>query len=420
MKSKLWVVFRYELLSVIRRKSFLITLFLFPLISGIIFFVAGQMNKNGNVENNPIVEMVAPQAEVLPAGVVDQSGIITTIPEWVADQLVRFSDKDAANSALEAGEISGFYLVPKDYLENGTITSYLLDYNIMDGLENSWVIESTLRTNLLSYAGIPADQFENPLASAEIVIETVGGSKPETEQRDPDDGLTFMVPYIISMLFYAIIITTSSMLMNSITTEKENRVMEILLTSIDPETMLFAKILSRGVVGLLQFALWGGTGWILLRLSGQTFQLANDFQLPITFLIWGVVFVLLGYFLYAVLMAGVGAMAPNMRESSQMTMFFVMPMIVPLMFISVIAQSPNKVFPVFLSYFPLTSPLAMMMRYSIVKLPFWEPLLSALLLAISAYIAMRMIAGLFRADTLLSGESLNPKRYFSALFQRNR
>jgi ABC-2 type transport system permease protein len=420
MKTKLWDVFKYELLSVIRRKSFLITLFLLPLISGIIFIIAGKMNQNGGMENNPIVEMVAPQEEALPAGVVDQSALIKMIPEWVEGQLVLYSEQNSADIALEQGEISGYYLVPDNYLEEGKVILYVQDYNIMNGLENSWVIESALRENLLAYAGISPDKFDHPLAGAEIVVEQFDDGKPVVEQRDPDDGLTFMVPYVISMLFYIIIITTSSMLMNSITTEKENRVMEILLTSISPETMLFGKILSRGLTGLMQFLIWGGTGWVLLRLSGQTFQLANDFVLPISFMIWGVVFLLLGYFLYAVLMAGVGAMAPNMRESSQMTMFFVMPMILPLMFISVIAQAPNKFFPVFLSYFPLTSPLAMMMRFSLVKLPLWEPLLSALLLAGSAYLCMRLIAGLFRADLLLSGQSLNPKRYFQAIIQRNR
>ena len=418
--NKIWVVFKQELLSVIRRKSFLITLFLLPLVSVIIFIVAGQINGSGNSAANPIVEIVAPQEETVPDGFVDLTGLVTEIPDSVDGQLVKFSDIDAANLAISTGEISSYYLIPEDYLQSGTIISYQQDYNILDGLENSWVIKTTLQSNLLKVAGINMETYNNPLGDVEIVVHEIETGKEAPEQRDSEDGLTFMVPYIISMLFYAIIITTSSMLMNSITTEKENRVMEILLTSIDPETMLFAKILSRGVVGLLQFALWGGTGWVLLHFSGQTFQLANEFQLPVSFLVWGVVFLLLGYFLYAVLMAGVGAMAPNMRESSQMTMFFVMPMILPLMFISVIAQTPNKFFPVFLSYFPLTSPLAMMMRYSLVKLPIWEPLLAAGILAVSAYVCMRLIAGLFRADTLLSGESLNPKRYFSALFTRNR
>ena len=418
--NKLWVVFRQELLSVVKRKSFLITLFLFPLLSVIIFVIAGQINGREDSTANPIVELVAPQEEAIPDGFVDFTGIVTEIPDWVGDQLVVFSSIDEANSAIQSREISSYYVIPEDYLESGTIISYQQDYNILDGLGNSWVIETTLQTNLMKYAGVNVEAYDNPLGDVEIVVQEIEPARAEPEQRDSDDGLTFMVPYIISMLFYAIIISTSSMLMNSITTEKENRVMEILLTSIDPETMLLAKILSRGVVGLLQFALWGGTGWVLLQFSGQTFQLANEFQLPVSFLVWGVVFVLLGYFLYAVLMAGAGAMAPNMRESSQMTIFFVMPMMIPLMFNSVIAQSPSKFFPVFLSYFPLTSPMAMMMRYSLVKLPIWEPLLAAGLLAGSAYICMRLIAGLFRADTLLSGESLNPKRYFSALFQRNR
>ncbi len=419
MKSKLWTIFKHELISVVNRKSFLISLFLLPLISSAVFLIAGQMTKSKGIENNAIVEMIAPQEESMPEGLVDQSALILELPDNVQALLIAYPDTDAAQKALDDGTISGYYLVPEDYLTGGQIISYQVDYDMMQGLERTWVIEVALRENLLTKAGLSVEQFYNPLSDIQIEVRDVSQGKPVAEQRDPEEGLTFIVPYVVSMLFYVIIITTSSMLMNSITTEKENRVMEILLTSIDPETMLFGKILSRGVVGLLQFLLWGGTGWLLLQLSGQTFQISDQFQLPPIFLVWSVVFILLGYFLYAVLMAGVGAMAPNMRESSQMTVFFVMPMIVPLMFVSVFSQAPNKVFPVILSYFPLTSPLAMMMRYSVAKLPFWEPLLSALILAGSAYICMRLIAGLFQADLLLSGESLNIKRYIKVLFKRN-
>jgi ABC-2 type transport system permease protein len=419
MKSKLWTIFRYELASVVMRKSFLLTLFLLPLISVSLFTIAGRINQKGG-SSNAFVDLVAPKADTSMEGIVDASGLINFIPDAAKENIKIFPDAAAAKTAMESGQIRGYYLIPKDYLTRGEVIAYQQDYNIMSGLDSTWVIEETLRSNLLTMADISPEQYQAPLQDLKISVSPVSASGSTPEPRDEDHALNFMVPYIVSLMFYIIIISTSSMLMNSITTEKENRMMEILLTSFDPETMLAGKILSRGVVGLLQFIIWGGTGWLLLRTSGQTFQIPDQFQVPLDFLFWGIAFILLGYYLYAVLMAGVGALAPNMRESSQVTFLFVLPMVVPLMFVSVFSQTPNGGFPVFLSYFPLTSPLAMMMRYSVVRVPIWEMLLSLVVLGITAYVCMRLIAGLFRADVLLSTNSFNIKRYFNAVFLRRR
>jgi ABC-2 type transport system permease protein len=412
------MVFRYELISVVKRKSFLLTLFLLPLISTAFFIIAGRINQQG-ADSNPFSDLVGTKANPLPEGIVDTSGIVSIIPEEMQTTILRFDDETSAKAALQAEQIRGFYLIPADYLSLGEVTAYQKDYNIMEGLDSTWAIEETLRSNLLRMAGISPVEYAQPLPDLEIILMQSPDAEATPSPRDEDHALTFLIPYGVAMLFYIIIFSASSMLMNSITTEKENRMMEILLTSIDPETMLAGKILSRGVVGFLQFIIWGSTAWLLLQMSGETFQIPDQFRLPLDFLFWGVVFIVLGYSLYAVLMAGVGALAPNMRESSQVTFLFVLPMIIPLMFVSIFSQTPNAGFPVFLSYFPLTSPLAMMMRLSIVRVPLMELILSVLILAGSAYGCMRLIAGLFRADVLLSARSMNIKRYFKALFQRN-
>ena len=416
--QKIWVVFKHEFISVIARRSYIISLILLPLISSAIFLVAAKMNQQSGTQQNPIAEIVTPKQSILPEGLVDHASIIATIPIDVQDKLVLYTDESEAETAMLAEKISGYYVISADYLQSGEVLAYQKDYNVMSGMESSWVVEQVIRDNLLDRVGVSRNNYDTPIPDLSVHVQETNVQQPQ--QLNPDNGLTFMIPYVVSLLFYIIIITTSSMLMNSITTEKENRVMEILLTSMTPETMLIGKIVSRGVVGLLQFALWGGTGWLLLQASGQSFQVPAEFQIQPSFLLWGVLYLILGYFLYSVLMASVGALAPNMRESSQVTFLFVMPMIIPLMFVSVFAQKPNAALPVFLSYFPLTSPIAMMMRLSVTSVPVWSLLLSALLLGVTAYLCLRLIAGIFRADVLLSSGSLNIKRFFKAVFQQNR
>ena len=121
------------------------------------------------------------------------------------------------------------------------------------------------------------------------------------------------------MLFYIIILSAASLLLSSVAKEKENRMMEILLVSVTPRQLLTGKIVALGMVGLLQTIVWVGTGRILLARSGTTFNLPIAFQLPPSFLIWGLIFFVLGYAVYASLMAGLGALVPNLREASQAT-----------------------------------------------------------------------------------------------------
>jgi ABC-2 type transport system permease protein len=119
--------------------------------------------------------------------------------------------------------------------------------------------------------------------------------------------------------------------------------------------------------------------------------------------------------LYASLMAGLGALTPNLRESSQVTTVIILPLIVPMMFISLLVEDPNGALAVGLSLFPLTSPVGMMTRLAATSVPFWQPVLAAVLLLGTGYLAIRAVAGMFRAQNLLSGQTPNIKLFFMAL-----
>jgi ABC-2 type transport system permease protein len=195
-------------------------------------------------------------------------------------------------------------------------------------------------------------------------------------------------------------------------------VIEILMVSVTPVQMLAGKIAALGLVGLLQTVVWTGAGLLLMRISGSALAIPTAFQLPVSILFWGVVFFLLGYAVYASLMAGVGALVPNLREASQATTMMVIPLILPVVFMSSLTQDPNGTLALALSLFPLTAPVTMMARLSAGTIPLWEPLVSAALLLGTAYLILRGVAGMFRAQYLLSGQSFNMKRFFAALVGR--
>jgi ABC-2 type transport system permease protein len=114
-------------------------------------------------------------------------------------------------------------------------------------------------------------------------------------------------------------------------------------------------------------------------------------------------------------MAAVGALVPNLREASQATFVVIMPMLIPLLTISILIDQPDGPLATVLSIFPLTAPVAMMTRLAGTDVPLWQVLLAVLLLAGTVVLIVRAVANMFRAQTLLSGQPFNLRRFFSAL-----
>lgn len=114
-------------------------------------------------------------------------------------------------------------------------------------------------------------------------------------------------------------------------------------------------------------------------------------------------------------MAGIGALVPNLREASQATFLVILPLIIPLMFISLLINRPESTVALVLSLFPLTSPVAMMTRLAATPVPFWQLGLAAVLQALTAIFIVRLVSGMFRAQNLLSGQPFSIKVFLRAL-----
>jgi ABC-2 type transport system permease protein len=142
-------------------------------------------------------------------------------------------------------------------------------------------------------------------------------------------------------------------------------------------------------------------------------------MLPPSILIWGILFFLAGYALYGSLMAGLGALVPNLREASQATIFVVIPMVIPLVLLSPIIENPNGALAITFSLIPFTAPITMMTRLSAGSVPIWQSLLSLVLIFTTTYFVIRSVAGFFKATNLLSGSAFNFKRFVRAFISKN-
>jgi ABC-2 type transport system permease protein len=415
---------QHEIYMLVRRFSFWFAVLGMPLIGFLVYGGAAFFNQRPAAENEAlgsslkeVEKLFNPELqEIGPQGYVDQSGLIEAFPaNFPHEQWIAYSDTTAARKALDAGKINAFYIISPDYPNTGQVKLILNNYNMMATSYHS-ELESLIDYNLLERNSGLLKAVYQPIKTLdeESLAESSGALKGRNQQ------VTMILVLGILMVFWSGIMGSASILLNSLTNEKENRVLEILMVSSSSSELLFGKILGLCLIGLFQTCIWMASYSVLLNQSGDTFQLPVNLDLPPAYFTWGVIFFLLGYLLYAALIAGLGALVPNLREASQVSTLMMVPLIVPGFFILPMIDAPNGVLPVVLSLIPFTAPTAMMMRLSMAEVPWWQLALSIFIMIGAAALVVRFVAGIFRSQTILTGNTFSIKRFAFAILGKNK
>jgi ABC-2 type transport system permease protein len=401
------LIIKHEISTTMRKRSFWLTTILLPAII-LALSLGSQVLARSSVAtggSNPLLDSFTSTGK--PIGFVDAAGVIEQVPDppqdsrpWQSGRLQEYPDQAAAQAALDRKEISKYYLVPGDFIQSGDLIVVDSNFSVFSSLANNDYFESVLRLNLVKDANL-ADLLNDPIAGVKPVA-----LAPQGAQEDDDFG-SFGVPFVVLMIFYLVITMTSGFMLQSVSKEKENRTIEVLLLSVRPRDLMLGKILGLGVVALLQVAIWGAG---LLMFGGVSLSGVSGLGLPQGFFVWALLYFVLGYLLYASLLGALGALAPSTREGTQFTFLLLLPLLIPLMLNGVLIEAPNGALATFLSLFPLTSPVAMIARLAAGNVPIAQLLLGLVILAVTAYGIIVYAARFFRADTLLSFNALNFKR----------
>ncbi len=423
------LVMRYEIRKTLRSTGYVIFAFIIPVAAVLVLLVINLLGGRPSGEGGGTTTITPAQFDMEVEGYVDQSGLIRVIPDNIPPgYLISFENEDVAQQALASGEITAYYVIPSDYIERGEVYYVYPDTRSYLDDGQQWVMSWTLTANLLEGDGNLADMVWNPawnVQATQLASQAQAGipagedcSRPGAACRSNE--LIRYTPSILVAIFYIAFMVSSSMLFNSVGTEKENRVIEVLMSTISPRQLMAGKILGLGIAGLIQTITWLGAIYISVNIGRTTLNLPEGFTFPLDILIWSIVFFLGGYGLYASLMAGAGAMVPKMKEAGIANFIVMIPLLFGYAFglMAPLAKATNDPFLVFLSFFPLTSPIVMVMRLTDSLVPLWQLLVSAGLTYATAYFALRAAASMFHAHNLLSGQPFSLKRYLGALVGR--
>lgn len=407
----IWIVIKHEIRTTLWKPSFWLLTFLMPalLLAFQIYYViqGNGLAVSGTDEEGPDKAMGNPLI-----GLVDEAGLIAVIPPDISpDVFVAFPDEATARAALQAEEIDQYVFIHSDYVASGRITVYDRNFQLLRGDENPGVAFGGANERMLKYlinVNLSGDEqiataLINPVPGVSAERHAVS---PPPDTAEDDRALAQIVARAMPYVYYFILIVVSGYLLRSVTAEKENRTVEVLLLSLRPQEFMAGKILGLSVVGLVQLAVWLGGGMLMLSQSANWLSV-SDFSFPPGFLVWAILFLMLGYLLYASIMAAAGAIAPTAREGGKITWLLVLPFMPTLIFGSVFLEEPHGTISLVLSLFPLSAPSAMVTRLAVADVPIWQLLVSLLGLAGTTYLMLMWAARFFRADNLLSQASFD-------------
>lgn len=415
MTRKLPMIFLYELRRNFLRKGYLFTTFGIPLLLFVVMFGYNALNSQQEPASmEETMSQIFDFQAIRRAGFVDQAQIIPEVPTGMQGRMLQYPDAASALAALLAREIDVYYVIAEDYLETGDIEVHMPVLSL--SLVNTAPIEQLIYTTLGGNLDMTLlARLRTPLTFSEYnLTRSIDGGN-----RDSD----FLMVYIFTITFVLGIFLTNGYLMQSVIEEKENRLVEILITSVRPGDLLAGKILAMGILGMLQIAIWIGAIVLALQVAMtlpalQALTILANIQLPTTMLPLMFVYFVLGYLFFAAVYGGIGALSNSMREGPQYAVIFTLPAIIPFYMFAIFLEQPNSTLPVILSMIPITAPISMMIRLSVTVVPLLEIAISLGLLAFTVAGSFWMAGRLFRVQTLLSGQTPKlrdiPKLLFSS------
>ena len=392
--NKTVLILKQEFWNVVKTKGFIILTLAFPTIALLAIGIY-----------QLVQDIPQDTADVINIGYLDEIGgydDYTTQPGEIT--LIPYQTQQGLTEALLAEEIDEYFIIPADYISTGLVTRYTLKKELEPADNTRWTMKSFLLNNLLEGQTSPeiAERVKNPLWIHNIRLDEAGDIA-----ADQGGFAAFFAPFIFGILLLMAIFSSSGYLLQNLGEEKENRVMEILLSSVSPRQLLTGKVLGLGAVGFTQIVFWLLSVVFLLRLASDT--IGGPFsmiQISPTLLVYGITYFILGYLLYAVLMVGIGAIATNARESQQLSMLVIMPAILPFYIMMIfLRDNSDHVINTILTMIPITAPMSVFSRFAFSEIPTWELVVSIILMIAAIIGALMLSARIFRTFALMYGKS---------------
>lgn len=426
---KVAAIARFEFLNVAKRWSYLLVTFGLPLffsaLSGGLLAIQSQF-------------LLERAERTTVYGLVDHEGVVSSEGIWtefdgvegsrarhaileaelpsrdqrylVLDAVVfaRFSSEDAALALLREQRLGAVYSVAADYRESGAVTVYESESGPVLSVRSATVepVLERLLTERLLRGHVEEDVIERVLDPMRLERVTLApsGDQRSTENRALELVVRTGVPFLLGVLLLTALLSASGYLVQTVALDKESKVVEVLLSSADPDELLTGKLLGLGAAGLLQFFVWAA---MVVGGALTLAALVSTMKVPVPWAAIAVapLFFVLGYLFIGSLMLCTGSLGSSVPESQKLTLGWAMLAVLPLMLMVILLEEPHGTVGRVLTWVPFSAPLTVIVRMSVAPegIAFHEVVGALGVLLASTWLAIRLGARLFRVGLLLTG-----------------
>ncbi|MBQ2923798.1 MAG: ABC transporter permease [Tyzzerella sp.] len=410
-------VLKFELNNYFKNKSFVVTTFILAFVIAAVVIVptmipgllgddkGPEMGGSNEVVLDEDIDIEAEdevELELLGLCLKEEAGLDTEMVKAIYPaEWTTYEDEKEMKEAVEMGELDAGFII-----ENSAEVVYVVNdlsmYDYLGDMFGQTLAECYKQQYLIDKGLTPEEIAESESFYVNVTNEVLG----------KDGGQNYWYTYVLVFVVYFLIIFYGQMIATSVTTEKSNRAIEILVTSVNPTSLISGKVLAGAIAGVLQAGIILGSGFVSYGFVKDAWGGMLDFlfDIPTNVLVIYAVFAVLSYLLYAFIFGMLGALVSKTEDISKSSSPVLMIYIVSFMIaIFGMSSDSNNIVMRVASYIPFTSGNAMFVRVAMGSVPTWEVIISGVILAASCVIAGILAAKIFRYGTLHYGNPIKLK-----------
>ncbi|HUS84050.1 MAG TPA: ABC transporter permease [Anaerolineales bacterium] len=394
MTSNVWRIAREEFRRNVFRKSFILVLLSLPLMVGL------------NIGIVLVMEHL--EKDTRPIGYVDLAGVmlVDVLPSDVSYnpvQFLAFNTEDEALEALMSEETQAFYVLSPEYLQTTEITLIYIEEPASSATRQFYDL---LRVNLLN--DVEPEIRERIAGGTEFLTRT-----PDGRRSFPSSGPTFqsVLPFFMGFALMMMVVMSAGFLLEGMIKERENRTLEVIVTSTSPGQLVTGKVLGILGISFTQITVWTLFGLAAVWIGNNSFGLAwfQDVSLEWEALLKVAVIGLPTFVMVSAFLFSMGCIMANGQEAQQIGGLSVAVSMLPFLAIAKIGAEPNGVLAVALSMLPFFSLMTVALRTIFIVIPLWQIIVSVGLQALFAIASIWFAGQVFRLSLLRYGKQLSLK-----------
>lgn len=403
--NKLVIIAKREYLQVVKKPSFWITTLLFPLLFIVLSIVSALSSQSAEAR----LEQLAKEAKGI--YIVDQGGILNK--DLIQPPFEFAPNTEVATQAVREGKYDAAIIYPADFATSLKIEIKVNSKGIFsDGAYNEGAV-NLVKQSILSTVAKPE---LIAVFNSQYNVTTQSFKNGEEIKTGFE---AFIVPGIAVIIYFILVTFATSLLLQSVSEEKENRMIETILSIVTPRQLIWGKIIGQLSIVLTQMALllvFAVVG-LLIWSRSNTLDLTAVSITPAQ-IIWALFFTICGFLLNANIMVGVGAAMPTFREAGNLSSVFIIAAMIPVYLVANIIAEPSGTVATFLSYFPFTAPMILLFRNSLGELSSLEMIVGPVVCLVYVAVSFVLAFKLFEFGALEYNNKISFRSFLGSLRKR--